>query len=152
MLLFGLEEHSTIPVNVRIIASSSLNLEKAMREGTFREDFYFQLNRMPIHIPSLKGAKRRHSSLLAEHLLVKLNQEFGRNIEGFTEDAMESLLEYDWPGNVRELENIISRSMIFLQPNDRFVEEQHLPKSMLVLENSGDEDEEAQWYACRTNG
>ncbi|SER80082.1 sigma 54-interacting transcriptional regulator [Psychrobacillus sp. OK032] len=132
---------SSISVNVRIIASSSLNLEKAMREGEFREDLYFQLNRMPIHIPALRERKE-DIPLIAEHLLVKLNQEFGRNIEGFTEDAMKSLLDYDWPGNVRELENIISRSMIFLQPNDRFVEEQHLPKSMLVLENNGDKDEE----------
>ncbi|MFJ8066678.1 sigma 54-interacting transcriptional regulator [Psychrobacillus sp. NPDC096426] len=134
---------SSIPVDVRIIAASSLNLEKAMREGTFREDFYFQLNRMPIHIPSLRERKE-DIPLIAEHLLVRLNQEFGRNVEGFTEEAMASLLDYDWPGNVRELENIISRSMIFLQPNDRFVEEQHLPKSMLVLTTNGDEDDESK--------
>ncbi|MFJ7826740.1 sigma 54-interacting transcriptional regulator [Psychrobacillus sp. NPDC096623] len=123
---------TAIPVDVRIIASSSLNLEKAMREGTFREDFYYQLNRMPIHIPSLRNRKQDIPAI-AEHLLVRLNQEFGRNIEGFSEEAMNSLLLYDWPGNVRELENVISRSMIFLQPNDRIVEEHHLPKSMLVL-------------------
>lgn len=126
------EGTTSIPVDVRIIASSSLNLEKAMREGTFREDFYFQLNRMPIHIPSLRNRKQDIPAI-AEHLLVRLNQEFGSNIEGFSEEAMESLLLYDWPGNVRELENVISRSMIFLQPNDRIVEEYHLPKSMLVL-------------------
>ncbi|MET0959428.1 MAG: sigma 54-interacting transcriptional regulator [Psychrobacillus psychrotolerans] len=125
---------TSIPVDVRVIASSSLNLEKAMLEGTFREDFYYQLNRMPIHIPSLRNRKQDIPAI-AEHLLVRLNQEFGRNIEGFSEEAMESLLLYDWPGNVRELENVISRSMIFLQPNDRIVEEHHLPKSMLVLPN-----------------
>lgn len=125
---------TSIPVDVRIIASSSLNLEKAMLEGTFREDFYYQLNRMPIHIPSLRNRKQDIPAI-AEHLLVRLNQEFGRNIEGFSEEAMGSLLLYDWPGNVRELENVISRSMIFLQPNDRIVEERHLPKSMLVLPN-----------------
>lgn len=125
---------TSIPVDVRIIASSSLNLEKAMLEGTFREDFYYQLNRMPIHIPSLRNRKQDIPAI-AEHLLVRLNQEFGRNIEGFSEEAMGSLLLYDWPGNVRELENVISRSMIFLQPNDRIVEEYHLPKSMLVLPN-----------------
>ncbi len=123
---------TSIPVDVRIIASSSLNLEKAMRESTFREDFYFQLNLLPIHIPPLRNRKQDIPAI-AEHLLVRLNQEFGRNIEGFSEKAMESLLLYDWPGNVRELENVISRSMIFLQPNDRILEEYHLPKSMLVL-------------------
>ncbi|WP_419958914.1 sigma 54-interacting transcriptional regulator [Psychrobacillus sp. BM2] len=126
------EGTTSIPIDVRIIASSSLNLEKAMLEGTFREDFYYQLNRMPIHIPSLRNRKEDIPAI-AEHLLVKLNQEFGRNIEGFSEEAMKSILLYDWPGNVRELENVISRSMIFLQPNDRIVEEYHLPKSMLVL-------------------
>lgn len=126
------EGTTSVPIDVRIIASSSLNLEKAMLEGTFREDFYYQLNRMPIHIPSLRNRKEDIPAI-AEHLLVKLNQEFGRNIEGFSEEAMKSILLYDWPGNVRELENVISRSMIFLQPNDRIVEEYHLPKSMLVL-------------------
>ena len=130
--IIRLDGTTSIPVDVRIIASSSLNLEKAMLEGTFREDFYYQLNRMPIHIPSLRNRKQDIPAI-AEHLLVRLNQEFGRNIEGFSEEAMENLLLYDWPGNVRELENIISRSMIFLQPNDRVVEERHLPKSMLVL-------------------
>ncbi len=126
-------------VDVRIIAASSLNLEKAMREGTFREDFYFQLNRMPIYIPSLRQRKK-DIPLLAERLLVKLNQEFGRNIEGFTSQALEILCLYEWPGNVRELENIISRSMIFLQPNDRLVDERHLPKLMLQLSTEEDED------------
>lgn len=130
--IIRVEGTTSIPVDVRIIASSSLNLEKAMLEGTFREDFYYQLNRMPIHIPSLRNRKQDIPAI-AEHLLVKLNQEFGRNVEGFAEEAMESLLLYDWPGNVRELENVISRSMIFLQPNDRTVEEYHLPKSMLVI-------------------
>lgn len=130
--IIRVEGTTSIPVDVRIIASSSLNLEKAMLEGTFREDFYYQLNRMPIHIPSLRNRKQDIPAI-AEHLLVKLNQEFGRNVEGFSEEAMESLLLYDWPGNVRELENVISRSMIFLQPNDRTVEEYHLPKSMLVI-------------------
>lgn len=130
--IIRVEGTTSIPVDVRIIASSSLNLEKAMLEGTFREDFYYQLNRMPIHIPSLRNRKQDIPAI-AEHLLVKLNQEFGRNVEGFSEEAMKSLLLYDWPGNVRELENVISRSMIFLQPNDRTVEEYHLPKSMLVI-------------------
>ena len=128
------EGTTSVPVDVRVIASSSLNLEKAMKEGTFREDFYFQLNRMPIHIPSLRNRKQDIPEI-AEYLLVKLNQEFGRNIEGFSEESMDNLLLYEWPGNIREMENVISRSMIFLQPHDRMVEEHHLPKSMLVLPN-----------------
>ncbi|TQR19592.1 sigma 54-interacting transcriptional regulator [Psychrobacillus vulpis] len=132
---------NSIPVDVRIIAASYFNLEKLMREGTFREDFYFQLNRMPIHVPALRERKQ-DISLIANHLLVKLNKEFGRNIEGFSKTAMESLLLYDWPGNLRELENIISRTMIFLEAQDRMIEEHHLPKSILSI--SGDESEDVQ--------
>ncbi|WP_391115974.1 sigma 54-interacting transcriptional regulator [Psychrobacillus sp. L3] len=132
---------TSIPVDVRIIAASYFNLEKLMREGMFREDFYFQLNRMPIHVPSLRERKQDISSI-AEHLLVKLNKEFGRNIEGFTKSAMESLLLYDWPGNIRELENIISRAMIFLEAQDRIIEEHHLPKSILSFSHNGFDEEQ----------
>jgi PAS domain S-box-containing protein len=121
----------SIPVNVRIIGASSLNLEKAMREGTFREDFYFQLNRMPIHVPSLRDRKE-DIPLIVNDLLVKLNKEIGRSIDGLTKVAQESLLQYDWPGNLRELENVISRTMIFMQSNDRLLDEHHLPKQILV--------------------
>lgn len=128
-----------IPVDVRIIAASYFNLEKLMRESTFREDFYFQLNRMPIHVPSLRERKQDLPEI-ADHLLVKLNKEFGRNIEGFTKSAMESLLLYDWPGNIRELENVISRAMIFLEAQDRIIEEHHLPKSILSISDDGQDE------------
>lgn len=132
---------TSIPVDVRVIAASYFNLEKLMREGIFREDFYFQLNRMPIHVPSLRERKQDIPSI-AEHLLVKLNKEFGRNIEGFTKSALQSLLLYEWPGNLRELENIISRTMIFLEAQDRIIEEHHLPKSILSFSTNGIEQEQ----------
>jgi len=132
---------TSIPVDVRIIAASYFNLEKLMLEGTFREDFYFQLNRMPIHVPALR-ARKQDIPLIANHLLVKLNKEFGRNIEGFTKSAMESLHFYDWPGNLRELENIISRTMIFLEAQDRIIEEHHLPKYILAMSDDGSDEEQ----------
>ena len=84
-----------------------------MREGTFREDFYFQLNRMPIHVPSLRDRKQ-DIPLIVDDLLGKLNKEIGRSIEGLTKVAQESLLQYEWPGNLRELENVISQDDDFL--------------------------------------
>ncbi|WP_313894360.1 sigma 54-interacting transcriptional regulator [Psychrobacillus sp.] len=127
-----------IPVDVRIIAASSLNIEKAMREGTFREDFYFQLNRMPIHVPSLRERKE-DIPIIVEHLLVNLNKEYGRNIEGLSKSASESLLLYEWPGNVREIENVMSRTMIFMQSTDRIIEEHHLPKLITVHATEDDD-------------
>ena len=132
---------TSIKMDVRIVAASYFNLEKMMREGTFREDFYFHLNRIPIHVPSLRNRKQ-DIPLIAKHLLVKLNKEFGRNIEGFTKSAMESLLLYDWPGNLRELENIISGAMIFSEAHDRMIEEYHLPKILLTTHEEEQEEVE----------
>lgn len=137
-LLRVLQEHETlriggtkpIPVNVRVIASTNANMEKALLDGTFREDLYYRLNRMPILIPPLRGRKQDIPRIV-DRLLLKLNQEYGRNVETVTDKALQLLRVYDWPGNVRELENIISRSMIFMQINDKVLTEEHIPRNML---------------------
>lgn len=137
-LLRVLQEHETlriggtkpIPVNVRVIASTNANMEKALLDGTFREDLYYRLNRMPILIPPLRSRKQDIPRIV-DRLLLKLNQEYGRNVETVTDKAMQLLRVYDWPGNVRELENIISRSMIFMQINDKVLTEEHIPRNML---------------------
>lgn len=137
-LLRVLQEHETlrigstkpIPVNVRVIASTNANMEKALLGSTFREDLYYRLNRMPILIPPLRNRKQDIPRIV-DRLLMKLNQEYGRNIETVTEKAMQLLRVYDWPGNVRELENVISRSMIFMQMNDKVLTEEHIPLNML---------------------
>ncbi|KMY54711.1 ATPase AAA [Bacillus sp. FJAT-27231] len=116
----------SIPVNVRIIAATNVNLEKAMAEGTFREDLYYRLNRMPIHIPPLRNRKA-DIPLLCERLIAKINQDYGRTVEGVTPEAMERLMGYSWPGNVRELENVLGRAMIFLNYSDHFIDTAALP-------------------------
>ena len=118
-----------VPISVRVIAATNVNLEKAMHEGTFREDLYYRLNKMPIQIPPLRNRKIDISPI-AEKLLVKLNQEYGRNVEGFTNTALMLLLTYEWPGNVRELENVIGRAMIFMNPNEKVLDEKYLSQSM----------------------
>ncbi|HSJ36637.1 MAG TPA: sigma-54-dependent Fis family transcriptional regulator [Planococcus sp. (in: firmicutes)] len=137
-LLRVLQEHETlriggskpVPVNVRVIASTNANMEKALLEGTFREDLYYRLNRMPILIPPLRSRKQDIPRIV-ERLLLKLNQEYGRNIETVTDKALQLLRLYDWPGNVRELENVISRSMIFMNINERVLTEKNIPLNMI---------------------
>lgn len=117
----------SIPINVRVIAATNVNLEKGIASGTFREDLYYRLNRMPIHIPSLRKRKE-DIPLLCTRLIQKINQEYGRNVESISEFAMKKLMEYDWPGNVRELENILGRAIIFMNYNEIQLEEHHVPE------------------------
>jgi PAS domain S-box-containing protein len=116
-----------IPINVRVIAATNVNLEKAIANGKFREDLYYRLNRMPIHIPPLRRRKE-DIPLLCERLIQKINQDYGRNVESISEQAMKQLMAYDWPGNVRELENILGRAMIFLHHTETEIDVFHLPE------------------------
>ncbi|MDM5229238.1 sigma 54-interacting transcriptional regulator [Cytobacillus sp. NJ13] len=133
-LLRVLQEHEItrvggtkpISIDVRVIAATNVNLEKGIAEGTFREDLYYRLNRMPIHIPSLRRRKE-DIPLLCSRLIQKINQEYGRNVEGVTEQAVNKLMAYDWPGNVRELDNILGRAIIFMNYNETEIEERHIP-------------------------
>ena len=93
-----------------------------MLNGSFREDLYYRLSRMPIYIPPLRERKDDIMPL-AERLIEKMNQEYGRNVEGITNAAYTLLMEYHWPGNVRELENILGRAMIFMNKNETFIDE-----------------------------
>lgn len=145
-LLRVLQEHETlrvggskpIPVNVRVIASTNANMEKALLDGKFREDLYYRLNRMPILIPPLRNRKQDIPRIV-ERLLVKLNQEYGRSVESISDKALQYLRVYDWPGNVRELENVLSRSMIFMQMNDKILTEEHIPLNMLRIAEAKNE-------------
>lgn len=115
-----------IPVDVRVIAATNANLEEKVKAGTFREDLYYRLNVIPIYIPPLRERKE-DIPLLVEHLLFKLNQEFGRQVSKVDEKAMEILVNYHWPGNVRELENFLGRAMINMKPQETVLKLEHLP-------------------------
>jgi len=104
----------THEVNVRIITATNQNLEKAVKEGRFREDLFYRLNVIPIQIPPLRE-RRTDVSLLAFHFVLKFNKENERQIEGFDKESMAVLENYSWPGNVRELENLVER-IIVLKP------------------------------------
>lgn len=115
-----------ISVNVRIIAATNVNIEKAMAEGAFREDLYYRINRYPISIPPLRQRKEDIEAL-SIRLIEKINQDYGRNVKGLAPNALRALSAYSWPGNVRELENVLGRAMIFLEPHMERIEQQHLP-------------------------
>lgn len=101
----------TIKVNVRIISATNQDLEKKIKEKSFREDLYYRLNVVSIFIPPLR--ERKGDILpLVEHFIQKYNQKTGKNIQGITTDAKDILLSYPWPGNIRELENVIERAIV----------------------------------------
>lgn len=115
-----------VPVDVRVIAATNADLELLVKTGRFRGDLYYRLNVVPIHIPSLRQ-RREDIPVLLSFLLRKLNQEYGRHVEGITPDAMSLFCDYDWPGNVRELENILGRAIINMHPGEKMVDTGHIP-------------------------
>ncbi|RHW41130.1 PAS domain S-box protein [Neobacillus notoginsengisoli] len=117
----------SIPINVRIIAATNVNLEKGIASSTFREDLYYRINRLPIHIPPLRNRKEE-IPLLCDRLIQKINRDYGRNVEGVTKAALLHLQQYHWPGNVRELENILGRAIIFMGYNETVIDVRHLPE------------------------
>ena len=101
----------TIKVDVRIIAATNKNLEESVAKNQFREDLFYRLNVIPIHIPPLRERKS-DLPLLVAHFIERFNAEKKRHLEGITPEALEILQRYSWPGNVRELENLIERIAI----------------------------------------
>jgi DNA-binding NtrC family response regulator len=110
-------------VDIRLIAATNKDLEKMIREETFREDLYYRLNIVPIYLPLLKE-RQEDIPLLAVHFLKKYAEEMGKSIKGFTSEAMEKMMRYPWPGNVRELENVIERTVVMI--DDEMVRVEHL--------------------------
>ncbi len=99
-----------ISLDVRIITATNRELPKMVQENTFREDLFYRLNVIPIHLPSLRK-RREDIPLLANHFLEKYNREIGKHFTHISQAAMQQLLAYNWPGNVRELENTIERAV-----------------------------------------
>jgi PAS domain S-box-containing protein len=127
--------NQSINVDVRIIAATNINLERAIEEKTFRKDLYYRLNLLPIYIPLLKDRKS-DIYLLSMHLIQKHNQEYGRNVNDISKEAIGVLRNYHWPGNVRELENVIGRSMINMKIGEQIIEKKHLPLFDFKLKDS----------------
>jgi len=121
----------TLLTDARIIAATNRDLEKMVREGTFREDLYYRLNIIPIMVPPLRQRKA-DILLLAEFFIEKYNQQNGKTVNRISTPAIDMLTAYHWPGNVRELENAIERAVIL--SDDNTIHGYHLPPSLQMAE------------------
>jgi len=106
----------TIKVDVRIITATNKNLEEEVKKGNFREDLFYRINIISIHVPPLRQRKT-DIPILANFFLKKYTETHNKNIEGISEELMNLLLEYSWPGNVRELQNFMESSVIMCSEN-----------------------------------
>jgi DNA-binding NtrC family response regulator len=108
-------QHETVKVDLRIILATNVDLQEEVRKGEFREDLFYRINVVSIHLPPLRErlVDVKH---LAEHFVHHYSEENGKEFEGFDDDAMSLLQSYHWPGNVRELENVVERAVV-LSPN-----------------------------------
>ena len=99
-----------IRVDVRVLTATNAELQGEIRSGAFREDLYYRLNVVNIHLPPLRE-RREDIPLLAAHFVAQQNRKFGTAIHGLSPDAMEAVVRYDWPGNIRQMRNVIEASM-----------------------------------------
>ncbi len=118
-----------IRINVRVIAATNRDLEALVREGKFREDLYYRLRVVPIHLPPLRE-RTEDIPLLANEFLREFATQFGKPTQGFTPRAMEVLTSYPWPGNVRELRNVIER--IVLLEDCQWIDVPNLPRELVA--------------------
>jgi two-component system response regulator PilR (NtrC family) len=100
-----------VKVDVRLIAASNRDLSKAVADGVLREDLFYRLNVIPVHLPPLRE-RRDDISLLVSHFIDKIAKEVGKHVRGVTPEALALLEQYHWPGNIRELENVIERAIV----------------------------------------
>ncbi|AMO77178.1 sigma-54-dependent Fis family transcriptional regulator [Pseudomonas citronellolis] len=105
------------PVDIRVIAATNADLEKDVQQGRFREDLYYRINVVPIHIPALRE-RRNDIPLLIRYFIKRFSTQHQRTIKGLSRAAVRALLEYHYPGNVRELENIIERGVVLADDNE----------------------------------
>ncbi|HLT38828.1 MAG TPA: sigma-54 dependent transcriptional regulator [Enhygromyxa sp.] len=127
----------TLRVDVRLIAATNRNLEHEIKEKRFREDLYYRLNVVPIHLPPLRERPEDVEPLL-DHFLKRSNERLGKEVRGFSPEALEALKNYSWPGNIRELENLVERMVLFASSELIGVDE--LPDSFTTGEpDDGDE-------------
>lgn len=101
-------------VNIRLVATTNRDLQQMVKDGLFREDLYYRLNVLPLHVPPLRQ-RPRDIELLSRFFLEVSSHMNGRPARGFSEDGIAKLMSWSWPGNVRELENVIERSVLLAQ-------------------------------------
>ncbi len=126
---------ASVNVDVRVIAATNKNLEDEIRKGTFREDLYFRLNVIPIHVRPLRE-RRSDIPLLVKHFSKEYAAEYGKHVKDYSPEAMEMLSAHDWPGNVRELRNMVERLVIMAKGDVVQVSDLGVLRSPLVAETA----------------
>lgn len=144
--------NQSIAVNARVIAATHVNLEQAVADGRFREDLYYRLNVLSIHIPRL-AERSEDIELLARYFLRKFAQEYGSSVHGFTRPAIVAMLAHPWPGNVREMINRIRRALVMsenrmITPCDLGLADCELPETPIPLEQARAQAEELAVRSC----
>jgi len=133
LLLRFLQDHrfervggeSTLQADVRVLAATNRHLLEEVENGRFRDDLYYRLNVISIHLPPLRNRKE-DIPLLCHYFLKKYSAKEGKPITSFSSGALQALMDYDWPGNVRQLENAVSHAVILAQ--EEIIRRQHLPR------------------------
>ena len=128
----------TIKIDTRLVAATHKNLRAMVDEGTFREDLFYRLNVLRLEIPPLRE-RPDDIPLLVRHFLETSVVRMGRDIRGFSKQAMYALTQYDWPGNVRQLENEVARAVVLSQ--DETIEMEDLSPELRIASGDYDEDE-----------
>src|SRR6188508_203068 len=124
----------TVKINVRLLAATNKDMERAIAAGTFREDLYYRLNVFTIYVPPLRERKP-DMLLLVDHFLEKYSIEHGHHIKRISTPAIDMLMSYHWPGNVRELENALERAVLVCDA--AVIHGHHLPPSLQTADSSG---------------
>ena len=124
--------NDSIKVDVRVVAATNRDLEKAIKDGSFREDLYYRLNVVTVVIPPLRE-RREDIPALLEHFLRKYSRENKKNITGVTAETRDLLMRYSYPGNVRELENIIERAVVLTK--GEFITSADIPIHLKTMES-----------------
>jgi two-component system response regulator AtoC len=102
----------TLKVDTRLITATNIDIRKAVEEGSFRDDLYYRLNVVNIHLPPLR-ARKEDIMPLARYFLERFDKKFGKDVQEFSDETVGLLMAYDWPGNIRELENFLERAVLF---------------------------------------
>jgi len=127
----------SIPIDVRIIVATNINIKKAVQEKKFREDLFYRLNVIPIAMPPLRE-RLEDLSLFINYFIDKYNKELNKNIRSISKEALKILRGYSWPGNVRELENLIER--IVTISHEDYIDIDHIPKELTFVPSKQKED------------
>ncbi len=119
--------NTTLFTDVRLLATTNRDLSRLVKDGKFRDDLYYRLNQIQIHLPPLRE-RREDIMLLATHFLDEFNRQFGKEVDSFSLPARNFLLDYDWPGNIRELKNMLKRAVLLCDDNE--IKCEHFPLLM----------------------